>query len=532
MLPPLVGIALVAVATAARPASDAPVVLTVAGSDSGGGAGIQADLKTCEALGAFGTTAIVALTAQNTLGVQSAVPMTVGLVHDQIDSVLDDMGAHAVKTGMLPTAEIIHAVTAQLDVHRASVRVIDPVFVAASGHTLVGPEALSALKSRLIPTATVLTPNMPEAGTLLGRDPPSTVDEMRAAAADLLSLGAKAVVLKGGRLPHGEMVDIYADREGEGGGVRLVELRHERQPTSNTHGAGCTLAAAIAAELAKQVHAGVSPLDVLGAVRAARDYLASVFAASVNLSIGMGERGPLNHARAPWRSATGTGLAARLWSDARVESLANASLRNGFVTSLADGSLSAGSFAGYVAQDKFFLDAFAQAYTLALAKLPATDTYGVSTFAALVKGVVDELSLHAAYAAKWGADMSAVTPTAECAAYVDFLKSVTATEDVAACAAAMVPCMRLYAHIGQQLKSAAAEPGAPSAGAYQEWIDTYADAGFEELAATLERLLDRYTFSASAERVVELRDLYVKAMELELDFFDAWSPTRTAKDEI
>ena len=117
MLPPLVGIALVAVATAARPASDAPVVLTVAGSDSGGGAGIQADLKTCEALGAFGTTAIVALTAQNTLGVQSAVPMTVGLVHDQIDSVLDDMGAHAVKTGMLPTAEIIHAVTAQLDVH-------------------------------------------------------------------------------------------------------------------------------------------------------------------------------------------------------------------------------------------------------------------------------------------------------------------------------------------------------------------------------------------------------------------------------
>ena len=181
MLPPLVGIALVAVATAARPASDAPVVLTVAGSDSGGGAGIQADLKTCEALGAFGTTAIVALTAQNTLGVQSAVPMTVGLVHDQIDSVLDDMGAHAVKTGMLPTAEIIHAVTAQLDVHKASVRVIDPVFVAASGHTLVGPEALSALKSRLIPTATVLTPNMPEAGTLLGRDPPSTVEEMRAA---------------------------------------------------------------------------------------------------------------------------------------------------------------------------------------------------------------------------------------------------------------------------------------------------------------------------------------------------------------
>ena len=204
-----------ALVAAAFASSDAPVVLTVAGSDSGGGAGIQADLKTCEALGAFGTTAIVALTAQNTLGVQAAAPMALDLVKSQIESVLSDMGAHAIKTGMLPTAEIIETVTAALDAHRAAVRVVDPVFVAASGDVLVGPEALDTLKKRLLPTATVLTPNMPEAGTLLGRAAPSTVEEMRTAAADLLALGAKAVMVKGGRLPDGEMVDVYADREGD-----------------------------------------------------------------------------------------------------------------------------------------------------------------------------------------------------------------------------------------------------------------------------------------------------------------------------
>ena len=139
-------LAMVLPAVAAISTSDAPVVLSVAGSDSGGGAGIQADLKTCEALGAFGTTAIVALTAQNTKGVQAAAAMDTELVKSQIDSVLSDMGAHAIKTGMLPTEDIIRTVASTLDKHGATVRVVDPVFVAASGDVLVGPEALDALK--------------------------------------------------------------------------------------------------------------------------------------------------------------------------------------------------------------------------------------------------------------------------------------------------------------------------------------------------------------------------------------------------
>ncbi|EOD29696.1 hypothetical protein EMIHUDRAFT_55659, partial [Emiliania huxleyi CCMP1516] len=283
----------------------APVMLTVAGSDSGGGAGIQADLKACEALGVFGTTALVALTAQNTLGVHAVHPVPAAFVRAQIDAVLGDMGAHAVKTGMLPSEE---AIATALDEHAVAIRVIDPVIVAASGDVLAGPAAVAALKRLLLPTAT--WSSLPsKAGALLGVAAPTSVEEMRAAAAALLDLGPQAVLLKGGRLPAPEaeaaeggaaeaaegraavgMVDVYADAE-----HGVVELRYRRVATNNTHGAGCTLAAAVAAELAKQVHSGTGPLQPLEAVRAARAYVAEVFAASAGGKVGTGLRGPLNH---------------------------------------------------------------------------------------------------------------------------------------------------------------------------------------------------------------------------------------------
>lgn len=275
---------LAATAAEAPGAYSPPVVLTVAGSDSGGGAGIQAALKTFEANGVFGTTAIVALTAQNTVGVQGVEAATPSFVRAQIDSVLGDIGAHAIQTGMLPTAEVITTVAKALDDHKAAVRVIDPVFVAASGDMLVNPEAIAALRNVLLPTATVLTPNMPEAGKLLDRPAPTTVAEMREAASALVALGATSVLLKGGRLAEGDMVDVYADAQpnvghSAHGGARIVELRYARVETSNTHGAGCTLAAAVAAALAKQVHAG-RPIDTLSAVQEAREYLSTVFEAS------------------------------------------------------------------------------------------------------------------------------------------------------------------------------------------------------------------------------------------------------------
>ena len=536
-------LALLSTAAPEVPLHDAPIVLTIAGSDSGGGAGIQADLKTCEALGAFGTTAIVALTVQNTQGVSDFLPIEPRLVRAQIDAVLSDMGAHAIKTGMLPTADIIKAAAEGMAAHNANVRVIDPVFVAASGDVLVSPEAVQAIRTVLVPTATVLTPNMPEAGRLLGREAPQTVAEMRTAATDLVRMGAHSVLLKGGRLADGQerrMVDVYADLPEEPGGqVRLVELRYERIDTPNTHGAGCTVAAAVAAELAFQVHEG-RPVDTLDAVQRARNYLDAVFSVSSKLRIGKGARGPLNHnpqrAWAATAEAIAQGQAERgslsktIWSDPEVARLAEASLTGGFVTALSRGSLPKANFAGYVAQDKFFLSAFSQAYTLALAKLPDGDTQGARDFASLVKGVVEELKMHASYAKRWGVDMSKVSPAPACKAYVDFLADVASDpgRDVAACAAAMVPCMRLYAYLGQQLKAAHAP-----AGPYQEWVDEYASPGFEELAATLEALLDRYAVNAPPDKVAELRDLYIRAMELERDFFDAWEPDRASgKEEL
>lgn len=169
--------------------------------------------------------------------------------------------------------------------------------------------------------------------------------------------------------------------------------------------------------------------------------------------------------------------------------------------------------------------------------MPKGDTDGAHEFAQLVKGVVDELNLHEGYAKKWGVDMTSVTPVPQCKAYVDFLMEVaeSADYDVASCAAAMVPCMRLYAYLGQTIKAQQQQQRRPGgAGQFQEWVDTYADPGFEELAATLEALLDRYASAASKEEVNKLRSLYVRAMELELDFFEAWSPRGEAgtKEEL
>mmetsp|Transcript_30654 Transcript_30654/g.93795 ORF Transcript_30654/g.93795 Transcript_30654/m.93795 type:complete len:532 (-) Transcript_30654:238-1833(-) len=502
--------------------SSAPVVLSVAGSDSGGGAGIQADLKTCEALGVFGTTAIVALTAQNTLGVHGVHPVPVDFVRAQMDAVLGDMGAHVVKTGMLPSAEVIHEVASALKVHNVSVRVIDPVIIAASGDVLAGPEAVATIRNVLIPGATVVTPNMPEAGALLGRAVPTSVAEMRQAALDLLALGPQAVLLKGGRLPEGEgMVDVFVDAE-----HGIVELRYDRIDTSNTHGAGCTLAAAVAAELSKQVHVG-TVVEPLAAVRAARSYVATVFDSSSGIRIGTGLRGPLNHARAKWQQEPKIKSPSRqLWEDPEVTKITAKCLSNGFVVALADGTLPRETFGGYVAQDKFFLEAFAQAYTLAITKLEAHDASSARDLAALVRGVVEELQMHTAYAKEWGVDVHQVTPTPACKDYVDFLLNVARSTDngIAACIATMIPCMRLYAYLGQTLAANASAAGNRRLNPYDHWISTYADDGFEGLAATLEALFDRHVSRADGPSFHRLRELYVRAMELELAFFDGWNP--------
>jgi hydroxymethylpyrimidine/phosphomethylpyrimidine kinase len=253
------------------------VVLTVAGSDSGGGAGIQADLRTFAAHGVHGTSAITAVTAQNSLAVLDWVALDPRMVVAQMEAVASDMPVAAAKTGMLATAAIVSAVAAAIERLRLPLVVVDPVMVAKSGDRLLDRDAETAYRERLLPLATVVTPNLPEAESLLGR-PVRTLAEMREAARALHAMGPRAVVVKGGHL-EGDAVDVFWD------GERMEDLSAPRIATKNTHGTGCTYSAAIAARLAL----GDSLLD---AVRGAKAYLTEAIRRSY--SVGRGH-GPVDH---------------------------------------------------------------------------------------------------------------------------------------------------------------------------------------------------------------------------------------------
>ena len=262
-----------------------PVALTIAGSDSGGGAGIQADLKTFAALGVHGTSAITAITSQNTVTVTRILELPVEMIRAQIDAVVEDLAPAAAKTGMLSSPEIIECVAEALRDHRLTQLVVDPVMVAKGGAKLLHDDAVDALRRRLLPLAAVVTPNVPEAEVLLGR-PIATFDEQRRAARDLLKLGARAVVVKGGHSSGAESVDVFAD------GQRELSLPARRLDTANTHGSGCVFSAAITAELAKG--AGLRE-----AVAAAKAFISGAIEASLEIGHGHGPVNPMFRVMAP-----------------------------------------------------------------------------------------------------------------------------------------------------------------------------------------------------------------------------------------
>ena len=256
-----------------------PVALTIAGSDSGGGAGIQADLKTFAALGVHGTSALTAITAQNTLGVTDILEVPPALVAAQIEAVMLDIGAQAAKTGMLSSAAIIEAVVSAITHFDIVNLVVDPVMVAKGGARLLRDDAVDALRRRLLPLAAVVTPNLPEAEVLLGR-PIRTLDDRRQAARDLVALGARAAVVKGGHGDEDQAIDHYFD------GTDLIELRSPRIATTNTHGSGCVFSAAIAAGLAKGS-------DSLASVHHAKEFITGAIERSLEVGRGHGPVNPM-----------------------------------------------------------------------------------------------------------------------------------------------------------------------------------------------------------------------------------------------
>jgi len=255
-----------------------PIALTIAGSDSGGGAGIQADLKTFHAFGVFGTSALTAITAQNTLGVRAIHPIPLEIVRAQIDAVADDLPPGGVKTGMLATTALVRTVAGALRDHGIPNYVMDPVMVASSGDRLLDANAQEALVAELFPLTALVTPNLHETEILTGQ-PVSTVQEMRQAAQILVEMGAGAALVKGGHLPGGEAVDLFWD------GTMERTWRRSRLDTSHTHGTGCTLSAAVAAGLARG-------LPLAEAVDLAVDFVVRAILTAPGLGQG---HGPVNH---------------------------------------------------------------------------------------------------------------------------------------------------------------------------------------------------------------------------------------------
>ena len=258
-------------------------VMTIAGSDSGAGAGIQADLKTFAALGVYGTSALTAITAQNTLGVIDLFQLPTRLVASQIDAIVSDIGTDAVKTGMLASSAIIETVAAKLKEHRLTNLVVDPVIVAKGGDKLLQDDAVDTLRSLLVPLAKVVTPNIPEAEILTGQRV-ETLDDARTAAGVLVAMGAKVAVVKGGHLPNGPATDIMFD------GREYRAFTHQRLDTKNTHGTGCTFASAVAAGLARG-------MPVRDAVSQAKTYVTATIRNAFPMGTG---HGPLNHFYASW----------------------------------------------------------------------------------------------------------------------------------------------------------------------------------------------------------------------------------------
>lgn len=262
-------------------------VLSIAGSDSGGGAGIQADLKTCAALGCYGMTAITALTAQNTRGVSGIHAVPPAFLKAQLQAVIEDIGVDAVKIGMLHAPEIVDVVAWAIDHYKLPNVVLDPVMVATSGDRLIAQETVQVLVRELFPRAALVTPNLDEVGLLLGR-PVTQVGDLEPAAADLLALGARAVLVKGGHLEGNEVVDVLA----RGGDKPLFEpVRARRIASDNTHGTGCTLSTAIACGLALG-----QPLPQ--AVRRAAAYVRASMLSGARVKTGEGH-GPLDHGHSP-----------------------------------------------------------------------------------------------------------------------------------------------------------------------------------------------------------------------------------------
>ncbi|KAJ8494986.1 hypothetical protein ONZ51_g1948 [Trametes cubensis] len=539
-----------------------PNVLTIAGSDPSGGAGIQADLKAFTAFGCYGMSVITALTAQNTLGVQGVHPAPPEFVKQQLRSILDDLEVNAIKTGMLFDAANTRAVARTLKAHYSETEsmpplVVDPVCVSTSGHTLLAPEAVQVVIDELCPLAALITPNKAEAELLLSQKRGATVnisslEDMISSAESLLALGCKAVLLKGGHveLTLSDVEKLAAARQ-DVTVVReellldnmeilqvnerdlstrplVVDVLREAEKTtlfvspriesSSTHGTGCTLSAVIASLCSKGN-------TVAEATRQATAF--THVGIETAFPVGHGH-GPLNHLHAltqriippvsHFSSAKTYSHAARTWK---------AYVEHDFVKQLAKGTLPKECFLHFIKQDYLYLKYYARAYGLLVAK---SSTYSsIQSATQTIINIINEVSTHKAFCAQWGiseTDLASTPESPSTTAYGAYLIDMGLQGDSAKLIMALAACLLGYGEVGLWLKKEAAKPNSwvkLEGNAYLRWIEDYSGEQYQNAVKlgleTIEALA--VADPPSALRFKEWCDIWEKCTQLEKGFWDA-----------
>ncbi|KAJ3145098.1 hypothetical protein HDU86_001150 [Geranomyces michiganensis] len=501
-----------------------PRVLTVAGSDSGGGAGVQADLKTLNSLSVYGSSVLTALTAQNTLGVQGVFPVPAEFVEQQLRSVLDDIGCDAAKTGMLYDALVIETVARLFKQYNVRHIVVDPVMVSTSGSRLLAPAAVTALYTHLLPLAELLTPNVPEAEVLANMKIQCIAD-VRAAAQKLHSLGCAAVLIKGGHLPidaneqpvdptnmdllsNAYCVDTLFD------GREFTRFVNPYLVTRSTHGTGCTLSSAIAAALAKG-------LDLKAATEEGLAFVHRGIQSAFPLGNGAG---PLNHfppppqlpPPQPRRISFVSTLKAHCANEWR------AYVYHPFVNQLADGTLPLECFKHFIRQDYIFLKQYARAN--ALASYREHELEQVVKAAAIVAYIGEEVQMHVKFCKDWGITLEELEGTSEAKpnlAYTRYVLEKGMSGDRLDLRVALAPCLLGYGEIGRRLYN---DPHTKREdNPYWSWIQNYAKPEFQaavvEGEALLELLFEEMVPVNNTRRLGQLCDTFRQATILEEHFW-------------
>lgn len=488
-----------------------PRVLSIAGTDPTGGAGVQADLKSIAANGGYGMAVVTALVAQNTRGVRSVHVPPIDFLGEQLRAVSDDVKIDGVKIGMLANAEVIGTVTAWLDENRPSVVVLDPVMVATSGDRLLTADAEDALRS-LLGRVELITPNIPELAVLAGEPVASRWEDVIAQAERVSARYSVIVLAKGGHLDGADAPDALVDARQDGGST-VLEFPGRRIDTRNTHGTGCSLSSAIATLMLRHESWEV-------AVRHAKRWLTESIEHGAELNVG-GGNGPINHFAGLWarggiETAPTPGEVADEWWRS-IEVLRREIDELPFVTGLADGSLDRDAFIRYLAQDAIYLRDYARVMAEASRIAPTVDEQAF--WASSAQGsLVAETELHTSWLADAVFDAE---PDRVTAAYLDHLLATAARGDYDVLIAALLPCFWIYQDVGERMHAAVAsiEGSQRLPHPYRSWIDAYGDPAFADANRRAIDIVTRAASTAAPEKRMAMLRAFTRSAEHEYAFF-------------